>query len=132
MDLNTVITGSLEQIYEERSTFTALRDFTNPAEFNDSFMAIPPDVADEAYDTFMLDAEDTLGDFHSPTDFLRHTFLQRPRRWQTILPGQVISYNVHNEIHPDKPPPANTRVVIFNGRPRPWEALSGWVSQYYL
>jgi len=50
--------------------------------------------------------------------FLADHGLAGAQRWQSVVPGQICSYKVHDLAR--RGMPDNARVVCFHGQPRPW------------
>lgn len=122
-DLDTVITGDLTDILAVKE-LTILRDFyrdglRKPEGLQSSMMFLPADARQEVWNAWSPDLIDQykrkgVGD----QAFLESLWLNKAKRWQDIVPGQIVSYKVHCK-HNGLPPDA--RVVCGHGRPRPWE-----------
>ncbi|MDL2402546.1 hypothetical protein [Rhizobium mayense] len=62
--------------------------------------------------------------------FLERFWLDHVSRWQDLLPGQIVSWKSHvrqalyDDESGDGSIPDGARVVIFHGKPRPWDI--GW------
>jgi hypothetical protein len=135
MDIDTVITGSLEDIVRVEK-LTLLRDFYRNGRgrskvegLQASLMLLPEADRAEPWARFT----------HNPTAFmgmnrvkgdqpmLEQCYMGYAQKWQDILPGQLVSWKVDcggepNMFKPQTPViPADARTIIFHGRPRPWE-----------
>jgi len=120
LDLDTVITDSLDDIAEYRGDFACLRDFYRPDGLGSGVMAWRAESAHDIWTEWERAGrpEPAGGD---------QSWIERLRpgadRLQDLFPGQIASYKVHCS---DLGSPAGSRVICFHGRPRPHEA-GGWV-----
>lgn len=129
LDLDTVVNGPLDDIAEVR-TLTMLRDFYRDggrdyklhrqqlAEGLGSGMMYLPDAGrQQVWDEFSK--QPALAMRMNPRgdqQLLERYYKGTAKRWQDVVPGQVVSYKVHcqNGVPPD------ARVICFHGQPRPW------------
>lgn len=115
IDLDAVITGSLDDIAAYDGPFAVVRDFNRP-KWTDGFMrsfeaGSRPDLYHGARGKREIPHfRENLG----PCDY-----------WQDMLPGQVVSYKVHCR----EGLPEDARIVSFHGKPNPHEVLDGWVRE---
>jgi len=119
-DLDTTVVGSLAEIAAERR-LTLLEDFFRPAKLGSGLMHLPVEERSIIWDRWMASPESHMRKFRGDQEFIAPILLANweVRRWQQVLPGQVVSYKVHVPI---KRIPEDVRVVCFHGRPRPWNA----------
>lgn len=123
MDLDTTICGDLGPLLEIAATrpFTVLRDF-NPhmRDVQSSLMAWSGGMV-SLYATFAADPARHMAANSSPRWHGDQGFIERQAStwgyWQDEIPGAVVSYKKHCQ----SGVPAAARVVVFHGRPRPWE-----------
>lgn len=137
MDLDTSIVGTLEDIAAV-DRLTVLSDFYWPTtgRIQSSLMFIPERDRQEIWDAWIADPsrhmrECVTRERWGDQGFLGQFWQGRAQRWQDALPGQVVSYKCHvrektrsDKEFGDGTLPENARVVIFHGKPRPWEI--GW------
>ncbi len=114
-DLDTIITGDLDDIAEYRGKSAILKDFYHPQHMNSSVMAWEAGALDHiwlAWDRSGRPQFDPRGD-------QRFIEAMQPKAdsWQDMLPGQIVSYKVDCQ----QGVPKDARVVCFHGRPRPHE-----------
>lgn len=127
-DLDTVILDSLEPLLEIARTrpFTVLRDFNHPKAGHDvqsSVMAWngEPPYLGRLYTRFRCHpehhmAENNCREFHGDQGFVeRHA--EGWEFWQDQLPGALVSYKLQCR----DGVPKGVRVLVFHGRPRPWD-----------
>lgn len=123
MDLDTVVVGPLDD-FERVSNLTVLRDFYRDGKklkegLQSSLMYIHSSGREQIWDDFMLNPPLTMlmhrrgGDQALPERY----WLSKAARFQDEIPGQVVSWKVN--CASGVPPEA--RVVVFHGKPRPWE-----------
>ncbi len=121
MDLDTVITGRLDEFFAYRGKFAALRDFYDPETLNSGVMLW------EAGTQSIWEDWELVG---KPRD-------DRGDQWwiwntaygdclQDLFPGKFVSYKADCLIAP----PSTAAVVCFHGVPRPHQ-VSGWVSKFW-
>ena len=136
IDLDTVITGSLDNLASYQGDFAIL-----------STDAIDNEGIDfcNGYNSSLLlwDADSerlgTICEFLAANFALIHKFIHRLDHWfemmviqadtiQGMFPGQIVDYN-----HSCKDSvPNNARIVIFPLRPKPHEFPSGWIRDAWL
>lgn len=116
-DLDTMIVGDLTDIAATASLlpFVALQDFYREKGLGSGMMSWASDMS-RLYRTFAerpgfwQDRCHRLGD----QGFIEQTFTVAGK-WQTILPGQVVSYKKHAK----DGVPDDARVICFHGKPKP-------------
>lgn len=120
IDLDTVVTDTLDDLAAYRGAFAALRDFYRPAGLGSGLMAWEAEKAHDIWAEWQKAGRPELpgGD---------QSWIERARpgadRLQDIVPGQIVSYKAHCS---ELGAPSGSRIVCFHGRPRPHEA-GGWV-----
>ncbi len=122
MDLDTTITGDLQPLLDvaKKAGFVTLRDFNAPQrEVQSSLMAWACDMR-WLYERFAEDPARHMAENDEPRWWGDQGFIERntrPEFWQNVLPGACVSWKKHcaNGL------PFGARVVVFHGRPRPWE-----------
>lgn len=124
MDLDTVIVGPLDD-FEKTNKLTVLRDFYRDGKkfkegLQSSLMFLPETARQAPWDDFIVNPalsmrlHGTGGDQRLLEPHYTHT----ADRWQDVLPGQTVSWKVNCA---KGIVPLDARVVVFHGRPRPWE-----------
>lgn len=145
MDLDTIITGGLDEILKYQGAFATLRDFYRPAGLGPAIILWTPTKDTEYIWTYFKRKwalgirEDYLGvlggrgdqgileEVRSLTDRDGKIWLTNPLQsidfLQDIFPGKFRSYKVDCK----STVPKGTKVVCFHGLPRPHEITVGWV-----
>lgn len=118
-DLDTLITGRLDEIAAYAGPFAILRDFYRPHGLQSAVMAWEAGETRELWDSFEAAGCLTL-DPGGDQAWIEHHW-PHAELLQDIFPGLFVSYK---QI---KGPPNKASVVCFHGRPRPHEVLTGWV-----
>jgi len=124
MDLDTVVLGDLSPLLEAAQTrkFIAMRDpYPHQRELMSSVMAWSGDMS-HLYETFKQDPERYMSEYTVPRWWGDQGFIEYHQQerdyWQDILPGMVRSYKKECL----SGVPDGTRLLVFHGKPRPWEA----------
>lgn len=125
IDLDCVVVGDLSDLVAIRGP-AIMRDVYRPDGLQSSIMAIPARAKKEIWQAFIADPQANMdactvrwskwGD----QGFIEGFWLDKAKRFQDELPGQVLSYKADNVARTGVPEGA--RVIVFHGRPRPWEA----------
>lgn len=126
-DLDTVITGGVDDIVRYAGEFCILRDFYRRGDaLQSSVMAWRAGYFDTIW-TRWDGVEAPGGD----QDWIERHFADTgfaPDRWQDIQPGAFVSYKA------DRCKamfPKGARVVVFHGEPRPHDVRDGWVPKVW-
>lgn len=121
MDLDTVITGSLDDILAVNK-LTLLRDFYRDGKklkegLGGGLCYLPSKARQPVWDDFTANPTLSMRLYPRGDQFLfEQRYLNTATRWQDVVPGQVVSWKVNcqNGVPPD------ARVICFHGQPRPW------------
>lgn len=124
MDLDTAIVGDITSLLDAVKThdFIMLKPFAKARKgWASGLMAWNGDMS-ALYDTFIkspglhMERATTFNNW-GDQGFISHNTLVKPKTWQDLLPGKVVSWKHHcrNGI------PEEASVVCFHGKPRPWE-----------
>lgn len=122
-DLDTSIVGSLADMAAVEGP-VIMRDVYRPQGLQSSVMAIPHGFKQTVWQAFTVSPTSRMQRFAVGGDQI---FLERCkgavwRLWQDICPGQLCSYKA--DVRRRGRVPRGARVVVFHGKPRPWEV--GW------
>lgn len=125
LDLDTVVLDSLAPLLHIARTrpFTVLRDFNHPnagREVQSSIMAWSGDMG-RLYTRFRCHPEYHMEQNNSREFWGDQGFIERHadgwEYWQDLLPGALVSYKLQCR----DGVPKGARVLVFHGRPRPWD-----------
>lgn len=126
-DLDTVITGRLDELAAYDGQFATLKDFYRPDGLQSAVMAWKAGETSDiwrSYEAAGCPQDDPGGD----QAWIECGHLENAVRLQDQFPGLFVSYKADNlQNHP----PAKASVVVFHGKPRPHEVLTGWVPQVW-
>jgi hypothetical protein len=125
-DLDTVLTGRLDEFAAYDGPLAILRDFYRPDGLQSAVMAWRAGEDSEIWTSF-LDAACPMDDPNGDQAWIE-TARPNAVRLQEVFPCVFTSYKADNLA---ANPPAKASVVVFHGRPRPHEVLAGWVPEVW-
>jgi uncharacterized Rossmann fold enzyme len=127
-DLDTVITGPLDDIAAYRGEFAILRDVYRPKGYQSSVMAWEAgNFTTRFWDTWdACGRREVEGGDQAWIEERLAWIMREPDIFQKLFPGQFRSY----KIDCTEFVPKGTRVVFFHGLPRPHQA-GGWVTDVW-
>ena len=124
--LDTIMVGPLKEIEEAKGLIAPLDPIHPPSICNAVVAVDNSDVWDKWVDQKELHLNDPLyelfGQF-SEMKWLREHI--RPRLWDNILPGSIVSYKVHVK---DRDL-GDARIVYFHGKPKPNNLDLDWIQE---
>lgn len=127
LDLDTVITGALDDIVTYRGKFAMLSDFYHPNIGAGGVMMWKGNYSYLWENWLLAEKPEFYG--NGELGFGEAGWIQKfitPDRLQTIFPKQIVSYKVHAQDHI----PERAKIVCFHGTPRPHDAW-GWVRDFW-
>lgn len=120
LDLDTVITGSLDDILGYNGEFAILRDFYRQEGYQSSIMSWVAGTCNDIWNEYVR------AEFPS-VDGGDQAWIEKSRFfldiWQDLFPDSFVSYKAHCS----EGIPRGAKVVIFHGVPMPHQVLDGWV-----
>lgn len=132
LDIDVVITGSLQDIMGYRGNFCARGKFINVHKLDGDIMSFRANEENEQrfWKPFRNDIE-AAEEFTKGREryWLRHVANDIADKWQELIPGQIVSYKRH--VRRNKALPENARIVSFHGIPRPHRASDKWIKNYW-
>lgn len=130
LDLDTVITGSLSNIVAVNK-LTLLRDFYRDGKrlkegLQASMMLLPEEEREGPWKYFSTHPRSYMETYKTKGEqpLLESYYMSHAQRWQDVVPGQIVSWKVNcggGNAFREPIIPADTRVIIFHGVPRPWD-----------
>jgi len=121
MDIDLVITGNIDFLFEYQGPFCAWRDPWADG-LNGSVHSIAEGFGESLRAEFERQPETYMRRYYSDQEFLRdHTV---PDYWHD---GLIQSYKADNCEHS----PGAARIVVFHGHPKPHEIKTGWVTEQW-
>jgi FkbM family methyltransferase len=137
-DLDTVITGDLDEFLEYRGRFGILKDVYRTSSTNgrdntalqSSVMSWAPDFGwNEIYAPWLREGFPHVrgGDQAWIEECAQNGFIKDYDLLDKLFPGQLVSYKRDCIAGL----PTDARVVFFHGEPRPWNATDTWVTEIY-
>jgi hypothetical protein len=123
MDLDTVLVGPLDDLTRVNS-LAMLRNFYRDGKklkegLQSSVMFLPERHRTVAWDLFIQHPAWHMSLYRAGGDqrLLESLWLNTAARLQDLLPGQFVSWKVNCA----KGVPPEARVIVFHGKPRPWD-----------
>ena len=115
VDLDTIIVGNLDELFDYDGELCVLRDLVHQLHFGSGLMAFQAEAVGGIWETFVKKGcpvmeegdQELIEDAFPDADF-----------FQDRCPGQAVSYKLHCR---KKRTPSYARVVCFHGPPRPHE-----------
>lgn len=123
-DLDTVITGGLDDIIKYDGDFAILRDFYRPYGLQSSVMAWRSGVCNDLWDDYVIAGKP---DIYGGDQVWIERCLIKHDIWQELYPKCFVSFKI--DAH--RMPPVGSKAVIFHGLPRPHEVINGWVPKIW-
>lgn len=119
LDLDTVIVGNIDKLFQYTGSFCILWDFWAPS-YNSSVMAMLPGKKKRAvWDAFSPVVACSL---HGDQDWITQR-VSDADVWQNIAPGLIGSYKADHLAAG----PQDFSLICFHGQPKPHEFQKGWV-----
>lgn len=119
-DLDTVITGPIDELVAYQGEFGILQDFYRPLGLQSSIMAWEAGKHSDIWETFAR-AGCPMDDPGGDQAWIEKCYSKGRERLQVAFPGMFVSYKQTRGI------PSDASVVVFHGHPRPHEVTEGWV-----
>jgi hypothetical protein len=124
-DLDTIIVGDIAPLVNISRT-TLLRDVYAPQHLGSGLMYLTETDRGRVWERWSGDPEGWLRTHASAGDQnMIELALGDCQRWQDILPGACLHYKV--DVRDAGAPLAECRVVVFQGKPRPWHVAEPWI-----
>jgi hypothetical protein len=125
-DLDTVITGPIDELLAYDGPFAGLENVYEPEELQSSVMAWRAGDYNEVWTRWNAEGRPRMPDGDQEWIDL----VIRDKRWlQGILPGAFMSYKL--DAGPRGGPAEETKVVFFHGRPKPHQCDDEWVKRIW-
>jgi len=131
LDLDTIITGSLDDIASYRGRFAVLEDFYDKGRCGGGVISFEAGtLSDDLYWPIVLDRFKVNALTRGSERKWYRAQMPGADFWQTMFPGQIVSF---------KPKPSemlsavpdDARMVCFHGSPRPHESDVGWLNNFW-
>jgi len=130
MDLDCVIGGPLDPLFEDVKDFAIFRGTTSDRAYNGSMMYIRAGARTKVYDTITLEAATKAGKLHLGSDQAWIAYCLGPKE-QTWGP----EHGVHFWQGYRRGSLPGTRILFFPGSIKPWELIEddepSWISKHY-
>lgn len=128
-DLDTIFVGRLDEIVTYNGPLIMLRDFYRPNGLQSSVMAWEAGKFDRLWSDWESAGKPEIsGGDQSWIEHVLSRIPIKPDIWQELFPGNFVSYKAHNCTNRF---PRGAKIVVFHGRPRPHEVITGWVPRVW-
>jgi hypothetical protein len=129
MDIDMVITGSLDDVLAYDGDFATGSQFNRPGQINSTLMSIPPGFGRPIWTTFVRRRSMVMRSFDGDSRFVKSINGTKTSRWQDMFPGQLVSYKKHVR---GGPLPEGARFVSFHGKPGPEDVDDEFVKRCWI
>jgi Protein of unknown function DUF115 len=129
MDLDTVITGHLDDVLGYHGQFATLRDFYEPSRLGPAVMMWEAgDYASAIWEEWVAEGKprNAMGDLWWLNNLNQGRFSREVDKLQDLFTGKFVSFKADCQVSP----PLSAVVVCFHGIPRPHQ-VSGWTSLFW-
>lgn len=136
LDLDTIITGSLDDLVNYPSDFVMMHDPMRPWKPASGVMLLEAGSRPWIWEYFQRNPEQLMRNHHGDQDVIYEAMEvncryngkgQKP--YADLFPQQFIKSYKLDAIDG---PPEGCRIVAFHGEPRPHQVTSGWVKESWL
>lgn len=123
LDLDTVIMGDADFLFDYDGQLAMLRSFLPPSKYGSAIMSFQAGFGREIWTEFHRRPQNIMERLYGDQDWIEEN-LKAVDLWQDIAPGKIGSYKVdHLEGEP-----GGFSVCCFHGRPK-IEEVDGWVRE---
>lgn len=128
LDLDIIITGSLDDIASYRGEFCVRSKFQQGEEHkaDGDIIGFRSGARKNLWDKFTQDPQRVEASTGGRERYYYRAADECKDRWQNLYPGQIISYKRHVK---GKGLPRNARIVSCHGNPRPHEINEKWAKE---
>jgi len=129
LDLDTVITGNVDFLFEYNGPFAILRDFGTPRgdNYGSAVMSISAGYGKQVIEGFKTDADSIMKRLYGDGNWIRES-APGADFWQDIYPGKIKSFKVDDLENG----PKGASIVCYHGSPRPHEMTHlGWMREFW-
>jgi hypothetical protein len=127
LDLDTVLVGDCSVLLKPTAAF-ALTDVYGNGNLQSSVMFLTEADREKLWEEWMRNPCAHMARIAGAGDqgFIQEA-LPNWCSWQKALPGVFVSYKADMRSKGLTQPPEGSRVVVFHGRPRPWQVEANWI-----
>lgn len=129
LDLDIIITGSLDDIASYKGDFCVRSKFAPGLEHraDGDIIGFRPSACYDIWNRFVMDPKSGERLTEGRERWWYRYVRDCKDRWQTLFPGQIISYKRH--VRKQRKLPDNARIVSCHGKPRPHQIDEQWVEE---
>jgi hypothetical protein len=132
LDLDTVVTGSLDPLLADASRSVVLRDFyrgrTDRSAVQSALMLLTERDRADVWAAWRKNPQGWMRRARSDQDVYEAVLRGRALFWQDTHPGMVLGFktDIVGGVVPE-----DARVVCFHGKPRPWRCGQEWAEAWW-
>ena len=134
-DLDTVIVGNIDCFANYRGNLAIIQPFYRDTGFASGVLNIGPRAHLHIWERFKADPaaaihfcqENADPPWNSGDQRWIELNIETADYWQSLLPGQLVSYKVHCQTGI----PKNARIICFHGKPDPHEVDDPWIKDHW-
>lgn len=127
LDLDTVIVGNCDFLFEYQGPFAILRDFYRPNGYGSAVMSIEAGYGKHVVESFEANSKSIMEKFHGDQNWIEQQ-VSDAVLWQDIYPGKIKSFKADNL----ESGPKGASIVCFHGIPRPYDvAHLPWMIEHW-
>jgi len=137
LDLDTVITGSLEPLFDRSEDFVVWDPLTKGYRYNGSMWLMTAGCRSKVWSEFdpRASPQQTHRAGHKGSDQAWMEFILKPDEATWTAKDGVLGFKRDCARQPRGRLPSGARVVMFHGKPDPWEAaatrVAPWILDHY-
>lgn len=133
-DLDTVIIKNIDDMVNYGGVgnfFVVLKNLSRGVGFGSGLMSWRGDYS-QLYEIFKQNPDKYILDYSKhgsrwgDQGFLQERIVNA-KYWQDLFPGTITSYYFDMKMKNKINPPERTKIVCFQGKPKPWEVKANWV-----
>ena len=115
LDLDNIIVGNCDFLFEYNGNFCILHDFYRFKGYGSAVMNIAPNWGARIREDFEANAKEVMRNFLGDQNFIESK-IDSADEWQALYPGKIVSYKAHEC---EKGIPEGAAIICFHGLPKP-------------
>lgn len=127
LDLDNIIVGNVDFLFEYQGNFCILHDFYRYKGYGSAVMSIAPNFGEQIKADFILNSKFIMANFPGDQNFIESK-VDSADQWQDLYPNKIVSYKAH-DCAQGLPPDA--RMVCYHGVPKPHEVEHDWMREHW-
>lgn len=125
LDLDTVIVGNMDFLFEYNGNLAILQSFWPPSRYGSALMSIAPGYGGAIWSDFQRHRTAIMARLYGDQDWIGEQ-VAAADLWQDLAPGKIGSYKADDL----RESPKGFAICCFHGEPKPHE-VDGWVGKHW-